>query len=478
METKTNNKLKIGLFGIGLDTYWGQFDGLLDRLNGYQDEISENIKANNVQVVNAGMVDTPAKANDVASLFNQEGVDCIFLFISTYALSHNVLPVAQKTHEPLFVLNLQPVKAIDYKKINAMGDRGKMTGEWLAHCQSCVAPELASVFNRAKIKFHLISGYLKEDYVWQQVSEFIKAIDVVKTMRNNRVGVLGHYYNGMLDVYSDLTQQAATFGNHFEILEFGTLKKIREEVSNDEVEEKIEEFNTIFKVSDECEKEELIRAAKTSVALDKLVEKYQLGSMAYYYEGDGDATYENVVTSLIPGFTLLTGKNIPVAGECEIKNVQAMKIMDVLGCGGSFSEYYAMDFEDEVILLGHDGPAHFKIADGKVGLVPLPVYHGKPGKGLSIQMKVANGPVTMLSVCQNGQGEVFFLVAEGESVSGPTLNIGNTNSRYKFPLSIRDFIDQWSLAGPSHHCAIGMGHQASQLKKIADLLNIKCIVIC
>ena len=155
-----------------------------------------------------------------------------------------------------------------------------------------------------------------------------------------------------------------------------------------------------------------------------------------------------------------------------------MKIMDTLGCGGSFSEYYAMDFEDDVILLGHDGPAHFKIADGKVGLVPLPVYHGKPGKGLSIQMKVANGPITMLSVCQNGQGEVFFLVAEGESVSGPTLNIGNTNSRYKFPLSIRDFIDQWSLAGPSHHCAIGMGHQASQLKKIADLLNIKCIVIC
>lgn len=470
--------LKIGLFGIGLDTYWDQFDGLLERLKGYQSEIAQNIQKMGVEVINAGMVDTPAKANAAAALFNEKGVDCIFLFISTYALSHNVLPVAQKTHVPMVVLNLQPVKAIDYEKINAMNDRGKMTGEWLAHCQSCVAPEIASVFNRAHIDFKLISGYLKEDYVWEQIGEFIKAIGVIKTMAHNRVGVLGHYYNGMLDVYSDLTQQAATFGNHFEILEFGTLKKLRDGVTHTEIDRKIDEFHTVFEVSKACETKELQRAAKTSVALDKLIDKFQLGSLAYYYEGDGDPVYEDIVTSLIPGFTLLTGKNIPVAGECEVKNVQAMKIMDILGCGGSFSEYYAMDFEDEVILLGHDGPAHFTIAEGKVGLVPLPVYHGKPGKGLSIQMKVVNGPVTLLSVCQNGKGEVFFLVAEGESVDGPTLQIGNTNSRYKFSIPIRDFIDQWSMAGPSHHCAIGTGHQASLLKKVAELLKIECVQIC
>ncbi|MEL7003157.1 MAG: L-fucose/L-arabinose isomerase family protein [Bacteroidota bacterium] len=470
--------VKAGLFGIGLDTYWTQFGGLLDRLVGYQSLIANKIESFDTEVVNAGMVDNPFKADDAVHLFNSREVDVIFLFISTYALSHNVLPVVQKTNAPVIVLNLQPVMAIDYDKFNAIGDRGLMTGEWLAHCQSCVAPELASVFNRAKIKFTLISGYLNEEYVWNEVEEYLKAIYVVKTFSTNRVGVMGHYYNGMLDVYSDLTQQAATFGNHFEILEFGTLKNLREQVTQEEIQQKIGQFQHTFEVSTNCEEQELVRAAQTSVALDKMVDKFKLGSLAYYYEGDGDPEYENIVTSLIPGFTLLTGSNVPVAGECEVKNVQAMKIMDLLGCGGSFSEFYAMDFKEDIILLGHDGPAHFSIAEEKVGLVPLPVYHGKPGKGLSIQMKVINGPVTLLSVCQNGDGEVFLLVAEGQSVEGPTLQIGNTNSRYKFPIAIREFMNEWSMAGPSHHCAIGKGHVASVIKKIAEFFNIGFVQIC
>jgi L-arabinose isomerase len=466
--------IKAGLFGIGLDTYWPQFEGLHDNLNNFQDTVYKNIKELNADVINAGIIDNPAAAKNAAAVFDKEQVDVIFLLITTYALSHNVLPVVQQVKAPIIVLNLQPEKAIDYAAFNAIGDRGKMTGEWLAYCQSCVAPEIASVFNRSKISFHLISGYLQEAYVWQEIKDFLQALHVKKMMSNNRVGLLGHYYNGMLDVYSDVTQQAACFGNHFEIMEMGTLKKLRDNVTSEDIKNKLTDFSNAFNVAAECEEAELIRAAKTSVALDRLITENNLGALAYYYEGAGDDNYLDIVTSLIPGLTLLTGRNVPVAGEYEVKNVQAMKIIDLLGCGGSFSEFYAMDFNDNIILLGHDGPAHFSIADGKVGLVPLPVYHGKPGKGLSIQMNVQQGPVTLLSVCQGADGKIFFLVAEGESVAGPTLQIGNTNSRYKFSLPIRDFINQWSLAGPSHHCAIGVGHKAAVLHKLASLLNIEC----
>ena len=469
--------IKIGLFGIGLDTYWPQFEGLLERLEGYQNKIAQKMEGFGAEVVNVGLVDSPEKARETAQTLKTENVDMLFLYVSTYALSSTVLPVVQKLKCPVVILNIQPVAAIDYERFNALGDRGKMTGEWLAHCQACSVPELANVFNRSGIAYEFVTGYLDEPAVWTEIQDWIDAARVKSVMNDNRLGVLGHYYGGMLDVYSDLTKQSAAFGTHIEIVEMCELKKYRDAVTDMEVDGKLAEFQKTFEVVDACENDELIRAAKTSIALDELVQNHDLGSLAYYYEGENGNEYENIVTSVIAGNTLLTGKNVPVAGEYEVKNAQAMKIMDAFGVGGSFSEFYAMDFNDDIVMLGHDGPAHFAIAEGNVQLVPLPVYHGKPGKGLSIQMTVKHGPVTLLSVVE-GKDDVFMLVAEGESVEGPVLHIGNTNSRYRFSIGARAFMNEWSKQGPSHHCAIGVGHIANKIEKLGNLLNLRVVKIC
>jgi L-arabinose isomerase len=468
--------VKIGLFGIGLNTYWDQFEGLYDRLVNYQSLIGEKMETRDVIVVDAGLVDSPEKAREAGLFLKSHNVEIVFLFISTYALSSTVLPVVQMVKVPVIILNLQPVAAIDYKKFNQLGDRGKMTGEWLAHCQACSVPEIAGVFNRSDVNYEIISGYLNENLVWDEINEWIEASYVAHTIRNNRMGILGHYYNGMLDVYTDLTLFSATFGTHFEMLEMCELQKYRKEVTDTDVILKLNEFESTFEVTSDCENFELERAARTSLALDQLIKKKNLGSLAYYYEGEAGNEYENIGTSVIAGNTLLTGKGIPVAGECEVKNAQAMKIMDSFGAGGSFSEFYAMDFNDDIVMLGHDGPAHYKIAEGKVKLVPLPIYHGKPGKGLSIQMTVRSGPVTLLSVVHGREG-LFFLAAEGESVAGPTLQIGNTNSRYRFSIGAREFINRWSKQGPAHHCAIGVGHIASKIEKLAMLFHIPFVKI-
>jgi L-arabinose isomerase len=468
---------KVGLFGIGLDTYWSQFDGLLDNLTGYKEQIKNKIAGFGLEVADAGMVDNPEKAHKAADFLKSQDVEIIFLFISTYALSSTVLPVAQKLKVPFVILNLQPVAQLDYAAFNALGDRGKMTGAWLENCQACSVPEIAAVFNRSNIRYDIVSGYLQDDDSWKEIKAWTEATAVAASIRNNRMGILGHYYNGMLDVYTDLTRQSAVFGTHFELLEMCELKKYRDEITDAVLQEKMNEFNDTFDVSSECERTEIERAARTSIALDKLVKAHDLGSMAYYYEGEPGNEYENIVTSVIAGNTLLTGKNKPIAGECEVKNAQAMKIMAEFGAGGSFSEFYLMDFKDDVIYLGHDGPAHYAIAEGKVKLVPLPVYHGKPGKGLSIQMNVKLGEVTILSVVEGKEG-VHLLVAEGESVEGPILQIGNTNSRYKFSIGAKEFINQWSKQGPAHHCAIGVGHIAHKIEKLGQILDIDVVKVC
>lgn len=472
--------LKLGLYGIGLDTYWGQFDGLYDRLQGYQQRIAERLLAAHpqIKVINTGIVDSPDKARRIGDELAREQVDLILLYISTYALSSTVLPVVQRARVPVIVLSLQPEPAIDYQRFNAIGDRGKMTGEWLAFCQACSAPEIAGVFNRSGIDYHLVAGTLTDAKAWQEIDDWVRAGQVVAALRDSRIGVLGHYYGGMLDVYSDKTQLAAAFGHHFEIVEMGELKQARQHLSRAQIQAKLAQFERDFAVDPACSPEELERAARTSLALDAVVANKQLGGMAYYYEGIGDAEALDVVTSLIPGNTLLTMHGVPVAGEYEIKNILAMKIMDLLGVGGSFSEFYALDVQDDIVLLGHDGPGHAAIAQGKVRLVPLPVYHGKPGKGLSIQMSVQHGPVTLLSVVQKEGGEVELLIAEGESVPGPVLEIGNTNSRYRFTLSAGEFLTRWSERGPAHHMAIGVGHVAAVLKKVAALCRITSYQVC
>lgn len=469
--------IKVGLFGIGLDTYWIQFEGLLDNLTGYQEKIKEKIETFGVEVVDAGLADNPVKARETATYLHNSDVEIVFLYVSTYALSSTVLPVAQKVKVPMVILNLQPVPQLDYEAFNKLGDRGKMTGVWLEHCQACSVPEVASVFNRSGIPFDFVTGHLQDEEAWKEIENWTEAARVAASMRDNRLGVLGHYYGGMLDVYTDLTRQSSTFGTHIELIEMCELRRHREETTDAEVQEKIREFEKAFEVVPECEVAEIERAARTSVALDKLVKNHNLGSLAYYYEGQPGNEYENIVTSIIAGNTLLTGKNIPVAGECEVKNAQAMKIMAEFGCGGSFSEFYLIDFKDDVVLMGHDGPAHFAIAAGKVKLVPLPVYHGKPGNGLSIQMSVKHGPVTLLSVVENPEG-VMLLVAEGESVHGPVLEIGNTNSRYRFSISAKEFMNKWSMQGPAHHCAIGIGHISDKIEKLAKVLNMKVVRIC
>jgi L-arabinose isomerase len=474
-----NKQLTIGLFGIGLDAYWEQFEGLEQRLQGYLGTVEQKLSAIHPNIINLGLIDTAEKAFEAGSEFRKQDVDLIFLYVTTYALSSTVLPVVQRAKVPVIILNLAPEAAIDYANFNKMADRTKMTGEWLAYCSACPVPEIANVFNRTGIKFHQITGMLNNDpECWDEVTEWVQAAKVANIMAYNRMGCMGHYYSGMLDIYTDLTQQYATFGGHIELLEVDELAEMRKSISDAQIAERVKLFQTEFDVQADCEQAELERAARTSVALDQLTEKYKLGSMAYYYKGTGNVDNEDTISSIILGNSLLTARNIPVAGEYEIKNAQAMKIMDSFGAGGSFTEYYAMDFAADVVLMGHDGPGHIQIAEGKTKVRPLKVYHGKVGRGLSVEMSVKNGPVTLLSVVEQQGGKLMLLVAEGESVPGPILEIGNTNSRYKFSIGARKFTNDWNSYGPAHHCAVGVGHIGTKLKKLGQLLNIDVIQVC
>ena len=479
MSAPQLSKLRVGLLGLGLEAYWAQFDGLRERLAGYLDEAERKISAPSRIIVNLGLLDSPDRSAAVARQCRVEDIDILMVYVTTYSLSSVLLPVLRRNKVPVILLNLQPSAAIDYAAFNKLPDRVAMTGEWLAHCSACAVPEITNMMTRLGMKFEQVTGVLHDDPAcWSEIDGWLRAAEVMHALEHTRLGLMGHYYSGMLDIATDLLQVSARFGISIEMLEVDELSALRRKASESSVQRKVDEFGAFFDVDPDCPEFELKRAAITAVALEQLADERSLGAMAYYYKGVGIAENMDTMSSIILGTSLLTATGVPVAGEYEVKNVVAMKIMDLFGAGGSFTEYYAMDLRADLVLMGHDGPGHPGIASGKLKVRPLQVYHGKVGNGLSVEMSVKPGPVTLLSVVEDREHGFKLLVAEGESVAGEILEIGNTNSFYRFSLGARGFVEQWNSHGPAHHCAIGTGHIASRLAKLASLLDLPIIRVC
>ena len=473
-------RLRVGLFAIGLEAYWSQFEGLQQQLNDYAAQLAQRLGRTGVEIVNLGLIDTPEKAVDAGHAFRRADVDLIFLHVTTYALSSTVLPVVRRAKVPVIILNLSPGAAIDYASFNAMADRTKMTGEWLAWCQACPVPEIANVFNRCSIPFFQITGMLeRRPRGWDEIDDWIEAarvahIDGAQPPRRDGP-LLRRHARHLLRPHPAVRHLRRTHRNR-------RSRRARPIACR-----------RLAASTLECRVAPLPRRLRRPARLlrprnshaprarpsrsTSLVERHRLGSLAYYYMGTGNPANEDAISSIILGTSLLTARGMPVAGECEIKNAQAMKIMDSFGVGGSFTEYYAMDFKDDIVLMGHDGPGHLAIAEGKTKVRPLQVYHGKVGRGLVGRNVRQARPSHPAVGGADVRGRLKLLAAEAESVPGPILEIGNTNSRYRFRIGARQFINAWNAQGPAHHCAVGVGHIAAKIEKLGALLNIETVRI-
>jgi L-arabinose isomerase len=469
---------RVGLLGIGLAAYWPQFEGLHERLLGYQRDVEERLAELGADVVSAGLVDTAEGAREAGDLLAAGRVDIVMLYTATYATSAQVLPAVQAAKVPVVILNLQPTRSLDYESMT--------TGEWLANCSACCVPELAGAFTRARVPYHTVTGtLLPGDPAWTRLRQWIEAATAVRGVQRARFGFLGHNYPGMLDMYSDFTQIQAQVGSHVEILEIDDLVARVESASTADIERKGDEIREAFElavpgadpIAGEIDPARFEWSARVAVGLDDLVRDFALDGLTYYYRGLGDNVNERVGAGLIVGNSLLTARGIPTAGEGDLKTNVAMFLLDRLGAGGSYTEFYALDFDEEFVLMGHDGPGHVAIADGRPVLRALKIFHGKSGAGLSVEMKVRLGPVTILGLSQTADGRLKLLAAEGESIAGPTFRIGNTNSRIRFSRGPAAFMDAWCAEGPTHHVALGVGHRAADIWRIAALLGLELVVV-
>jgi len=478
-DRENNSPIRIGIFGVGYDKYWDQFPGLLEELMVKHNTIIKKIPDKNARIIDFGMIDHAAKAYVLLKAMEAASLDMVFCTMLTYATSGTFGIIIKSLNIPVVLVALQTLKALDYAKAS--------TYMQLANDDICSLPEFAAVAVRMGKKVpDMIIGTLYDDPdVDHQIDEYCRIARVLHDLKNAHFGHLGHPINSMMDMHTDPTMLTSFFGCHTVECEAHELMRCYERVREQEIvleEERILNFfDTPDPVSDpismKLKKEDLQVAAHVSVALNSFIREKGLDGLSYYYDGPADSDLRMVMSNLIVGNSLLAVDGIPMCGESDQKTLIALFIMFKLGIGGSFAEFHPVDFNEGFVLVGHDGPHNIGIAQGKPVLRSLKKYHGKPGFGAGVEFNIKEGPITMLSINSTYDGKFKFIIAEGESVKGPIPPTGNTNTRGFFKPDIKTFLTRWIKEGPTHHFALGIGHHAGTIEKIAGYLNIESVII-
>jgi L-arabinose isomerase len=469
LQRITPRRTKVGLVSGGLGAYWPQFPELLPQLQRSADRVAQRMRAMDCDVLDVGFISDAEDGARAAEALRVAGCDLIVGFLATYLTASMLVPVAQRSGAPVLLINLQPTETMEHASFD--------TGRWLAYCGACPLPEMANSFLRVGVPFRSVSGYVEDERAWAKIGRWIKAAGVRGALRHGRHGLMGHLYPGMLDVSTDLTLVPANFGGHMEVLEIDDLRVRVQTVTGAQVDERVALTRELFEIDPSVQAEDFRWAAQVSVGLDQLVADFSLDSLAYYHRGLDGEQHERLGAGLILGASLLTARGVPTVGEYELRTSLAMLITDRLGGGGSFTELQALNFRDNVVEMGHDGPAHLAVSDGRPLLRGLGVYHGKRGWGVSVEFDVHHGPVTTFGIAQLRDGAFRFVVSTGEVVPGPLLQIGNTTSRVDFGCDPGEWTDAWSATGISHHWALGVGDLVPELRATADLLGIELVQV-
>lgn len=473
------SKAKIGVVTLGHYIYFEQFDGLKEELMSKYFDFVGLIDEEKCDIVNGGYIDKTEEAFLAVKNLKREDVDLLFIILSTYVPSSVCVPFARYLDVPQVLIAIQPLAHLDYSHTT--------TYMQLANDDVCAMPEISGVYERLgrNIPACIVASSAQTEFLKKEVSEWILAASAMAGFKYKTIGYLGHTYEGMYDMHTDPTAFTAAFGSHVKMLEMCELYKLSELVTDDEINEQISEIENRFEIcdpsldplTDYVKREDLEYSARQAVALRKIVANNNLSALAYYYKSEPNNPYESLAANLIVGNTLLTSSGTPLAGEADLKTAAAMLIMKNIGGGGSFAEIHPFDIDDDVVLIGHDGPHNIAIAEGKPRLRKLKKYHGKSGCGIGVEFSLKAGPVTLLSINVDRNGKFRMIAAEGTSIAGDIPQTGNTNTRVSFGENVCAFLSRWCEAGPTHHLALGIGHHIGILRKFSKISGIELIEV-
>jgi len=467
MSKSNKRKLnpKIGLLPTGHKIYWGQFPELKKLSMNMLDKFVSKLSKIG-QVISPELVDTKEKAMGASDFFKENDIDILLIFPLGYTPGMCIAPVVKDIHVPIRLLNAHMDASYDLAK----GD----TAIYLYHEGVCCIPEYSGTLVSLGKKFKVRTGHFKDKRLWSEIEDDCIGSAAATEFKRLNFGVIGSTYTNMTDMPIDEQRLLRTTGKLLIRPEVEEIEEAFKRVNNDQLEDMYTQFRKFYDVDKTVTNDHMEISAQIAVAFDEVVgKKYDISAFGYYWWGEKDWVTQLRSQSAL-AVSRLAALGRPGVTEGDVKTAMAMKVMDLLGGGGMFLEFFSMDFVEDFILMGHDGPSNINVARGRPRLQHLEVHHGKTGHGLGIDFEMKKGPITLLNLTEFGAGNTFKLICtRGEVIPGDILNIGNPNCRVRVQKPIHEFIDDWCQQGPEHHIALGVGDHIQKLESFAEGMGLE-----
>ena len=459
---------RIGVLPTGHEMYWGQFPGLREKCLAMYARFHERLSMIG-EVIAPELVDTPEKAEQAARLFKRSEVDLVLIFPLGYTTGMVVAPAVKDLAVPLRILNAHTGSSYDYRTAD--------TAEYLYHEGPCCVPEYAGTLVGLGKTFKVRTGHFGQERLWKELEADCLGAACARAFKALNFGVIGNTYTNMTDMPVDEHRVLRATGRLLRRPEVEEIEGAFNRVTAGQLEDMYRQFREMYDVAPTVTNEHMKFSAQVAVAYDEVIRKHDISAFGYYWWGEKELTTQLRSQSAL-AVSRLTAMGLPGVTEGDVKTAMTMKILDLLGAGGMFVEFFAIDFDDEFLLMGHDGPSNINLAEGRPKLKHLEVHHGKTGHGLGIDFKMKQGPVTLLNLTQFDAGDTFKLIyTTGEVVQGDILNIGNPNCRVKIEGPIHEFFDDWCQQGPCHHIALGLGDRSGEIETFAEAIGFRCVRI-
>jgi L-arabinose isomerase len=417
------------------------------------------------EVVAPELVDTAELAAAAGAFLRENPVDILLVFPLGYTTGMCVVPAIADLRVPIRLLNAHEDAAYDLKTAD--------TTLYLHHEGICCIPEYAGALVSLGRSFRVRTGHFGDPRLWEELRADCLGAAAARVFRGLSFGVIGSTYTHMVDMPFDEHRLLRATGRLLKRPEVEEIEEAFARVTPAQLEAMYGEFRRLYEVDETVTDEHLQLSASIAVAFDEVIRRHDLSAFGFYWWGEKEGV------TLLRSQAALAASRLAALGrpgvtEGDIKTAMAMKILNLLGGGGMFVEFFSMDFPENVVVMGHDGPSNVAVAEGRPRLQHLDVHHGKTGHGLGIDFAMRQGPVTLLNLTQFDAGETFKLICtEAEVVPGETLRIGNPNCRVRLTRPIHEFMDAWCQQGPCHHIALGVGRHAAELAAFAEAMGFR-----